>query len=216
MKKLKVLQNILSTGVVAVIRADNAEDAVRMSEACIEGGLNNIEVTFTTPEADVAIKRLVAAYGDRAVIGAGTVLDPITARIAILAGAEFVVSPSFEEETAKICNLYGISYMPGTLTLGEMKEALKYGVDVLKLFPGSAFGPDFVKAVKGPMPHVNIMPTGGVDLENMEKWVKGGCVAVGIGGNLTAPAKEGRYDLITELASKYVTKFKEIQSGSSK
>jgi len=211
MKKIKVLQNVASVGVVAVIRADNAEEAVKMSVACIEGGLNNIEVTFTTPDADVAIKKLVADYGDRAVIGAGTVLDPLTARIAILAGAEFVVSPSFEEDTAKMCNLYGIPYMPGCMTLSEMKEALKLGVDVLKLFPGSAFGPDYVKAVKGPMPHVNIMPTGGVDLNNMDKWIANGCIAVGIGGNLTAPAKEGRYDLITELAAKYVAKFKEIK-----
>ncbi len=213
MKKIKVLQNVASVGVVAVIRADNAEDAVKMSVACIEGGLNNIEVTFTTPDADVAIKKLAAEYGDRAVIGAGTVLDPLTARIAILAGAEFVVSPSFEEETAKMCNLYGIPYMPGCMTLSEMKEALKLGVDVLKLFPGSAFGPDYVKAVKGPMPHVNIMPTGGVDLNNMDKWIANGCIAVGIGGNLTAPAKDGRYDQITELAAKYVAKFQEIKGN---
>ncbi|OMD43658.1 bifunctional 2-keto-4-hydroxyglutarate aldolase/2-keto-3-deoxy-6-phosphogluconate aldolase [Paenibacillus odorifer] len=211
MKKMKVLQNVASVGVVAVIRADSAEEAFKMSVACIEAGLNNIEVTFTTPDADVAIKRLVAEYGDRAVIGAGTVLDPLTARIAILAGSEFVVSPSFEAETAKMCNLYGIPYMPGCMTLNEMKEALKFGVDVLKLFPGSAFGPDYVKAVKGPMPHVNIMPTGGVDLNNMEKWIANGCIAVGIGGNLTAPAKDGRYDQITDLAAQYVAKFKEVK-----
>jgi 2-dehydro-3-deoxyphosphogluconate aldolase/(4S)-4-hydroxy-2-oxoglutarate aldolase len=210
MKKIKVLQNIASVGVVAVIRADTPEAAIRMSEACIEGGLTNIEVTFTTPDADQAIKRLARKYGNKAVIGAGTVLDPLTARIAILAGAEFVVSPSFEEETAKMCNLYGIPYMPGCLTLNEMKEALKLGVDVLKLFPGSAFGPDYIKAVKGPMPHVQIMPTGGVDLNNMEQWIRNGCIAVGIGGNLTAPAKDDRYDLITELAAQYVAKFQEI------
>ncbi|MGF7046475.1 2-dehydro-3-deoxyphosphogluconate aldolase/(4S)-4-hydroxy-2-oxoglutarate aldolase [Paenibacillus sp. DS2015] len=212
MKKIKVLQNIASVGVVAVIRADTPEAAVRMSEACIEGGLNNIEVTFTTPNADEAIRTLVKKYGDKAVIGAGTVLDPITARISILAGAEFVVSPSFEEETAKMCNLYGIPYMPGCLTLNEMKEALKLGVDVLKLFPGSAFGADYIKAVKGPMPHVQIMPTGGVDLNNMEQWIRNGCIAVGIGGNLTAPAKDDRYDLITELAAQYVAKFQEIKA----
>lgn len=213
MKKIRVLQNISSVGVVAVIRADTAEAAIQMSEACIEGGLNNIEVTFTTPDADQAIKSLVKKYGDKAVIGAGTVLDPLTARIAILAGAEFVVSPSFEEETAKMCNLYGIPYMPGCLTLNEMKDALKLGVDVLKLFPGSAFGPDYIKAVKGPMPHVQIMPTGGVDLHNMEQWIRNGCIAVGIGGNLTAPAKDNRYDLITELAAQYVTKFQEITTS---
>lgn len=210
MKKIKVLQNITALGVVAVIRGDDAESAYQMSKACIEGGLNNIEVTFTTPDADQVIKRLVKEYGEEAVIGAGTVLDPITARIAILAGAEFVVSPSFDEETGKLCNLYSIPYMPGCMTLNEMKEALKIGVDVLKLFPGNHFDPGFIKAVKGPMPHVNIMPTGGVDLDNMEQWVRSGCVAVGIGGNLTAPAKEGRYDLITELAAKYVAKFREI------
>lgn len=211
MKKLKVLQSLTTNGVVAVIRADNPDDACRMSAACIEGGLTNIEVAFTTPGADEAIRRLAAEYGDRALIGAGTVLDPVTARIAILAGSEFVVSPSFDEETAKLCNLYAIPYMPGVLTLGEIKEALKLGVDVLKLFPGSAFGPDFVKAVKGPMPYISIMPTGGVDLNNMEQWLKAGCIAVGIGGNLTAPAKEGRYDEITRLAAQYVAKFKEIR-----
>ncbi|GJM73607.1 2-dehydro-3-deoxy-phosphogluconate aldolase [Paenibacillus macerans] len=210
MKKLKVLGNLQECGVVAVIRAENAEDACKMSAACIEGGLTNIEVTFTTPGAEEAIRRLVAEYGKRAVVGAGTVLDPVTARIAILAGAEFVVSPSFDKETAQLCNLYGIPYMPGILTLGEIKEALKLGVDVLKLFPGSAFGPDFVKAVKGPMPHVSIMPTGGVDLENMEQWLKAGCIAVGIGSNLTAPAKQGRYDQIAELAEAYVSKYRAL------
>ncbi|GGA29370.1 bifunctional 2-keto-4-hydroxyglutarate aldolase/2-keto-3-deoxy-6-phosphogluconate aldolase [Paenibacillus physcomitrellae] len=213
MKKLKVLESLSACGVVAVIRADNVEDACKMSSACIEGGLTMIEVAFTTPGADEAIRRLTAEHGNHAVIGAGTVLDPVTARIAILAGAEFVVSPSFDSETAKICNLYGIPYMPGILTLGEIKEALKSGVDVLKLFPGSAFGPDFVKAVKGPMPHISIMPTGGVDLENMEQWLKAGCIAVGIGGNLTAPAKQGRYDKITELAAAYVAKYQTLRGS---
>lgn len=211
MQKMNVLQRLTTNGVVAVIRANSAKEAILMSEACIQGGLSNIEVTFTTPQAEQAIQELSSKYKDSAVIGAGTVLDPLTARIAILAGAAFVVSPSFDVETAKMCNLYSISYMPGCLTLGEMKEALKYGVDILKLFPGSAFGPEFIKAVKGPMPHANVMPTGGVDLDNMEQWIKNGAIAVGIGGNLTAPAKEGRYDLITELATKYVDKFKQLK-----
>jgi 2-dehydro-3-deoxyphosphogluconate aldolase/(4S)-4-hydroxy-2-oxoglutarate aldolase len=210
MQKLNVLRKVTSNGVVAVIRGNTAQEAILMSEACIEGGLYNIEVAFTTPKADQVIAELTEKYKDTAVIGAGTVLEPITARIAILAGAAFVVSPTFDEETAKICNLYGVSYMPGCLTLNEMKEALKYGVDILKLFPGSAFGPEFIKAVKGPLPHVNIMPTGGVDLKNMEQWISNGAIAVGIGGNLTAPAKEGRYDLITELARQYVEKFKQL------
>lgn len=210
MIKMKVLQNIKSLGVVAVIRADDPESAFKMSEACIEGGLTNIELTFTTPEADQVIKKLKAAYSDKAVIGAGTVLDAHTARISIMAGAEFVVSPAFDEETAKMCNLYSIPYMPGCMTITEMKEALKLGVDVLKLFPGSALGPDFVKAVKGPLPHVQIMPTGGVDLDNIGKWLQNGCIAVGIGGNLTAPARDNRYDLITETAAQYVAKAAQV------
>lgn len=216
MKKLKVLGGLQECGVVAVIRAESGEEAYNMAVACVDGGLTNLEVTFTTPDAQEVIRRLVAQYGDRALVGAGTVLDPVTARIAMLAGAEFVVSPSFDQETAQLCNLYGIPYMPGVLTLSEIKEALKHGADVLKLFPGSAYGPGFVKAVKGPMPHVNIMPTGGVDLDNMEQWLKAGCLAVGIGGNLTAPAKEGRYDQITELAAAYVARFKACSIASSK
>lgn len=212
MNKMRVLNNIQSLGVVAVIRANDPDSAFKMSEACIEGGLTNIELTFTTPEADHVIRKLKSIFKDRAVIGAGTVLDPLTARISIIAGAEFVVSPSFDEETAKMCNLYSVPYMPGCMTLNEMKEALKLGVDVLKLFPGSALGPDFVKAVKGPMPHVQIMPTGGVDLNNIQEWLNNGCIAVGIGGNLTAPAKDGRYDLITETAAQYVAKAQQVIS----
>lgn len=212
MKKLKVLNGLSESGVVAVIRADHAEEAYNMSVACIEGGIKNIEVTFTTPRAEDAIRRLTTEFGERAIIGAGTVLDPVTARIAILAGAEFVVSPSFDQETAQICNLYGIPYMPGVMTLGEIKEALKLGVDVIKLFPGNAFSPGFIKAIKGPMPHVNIMPTGGVDLENMEQWLQAGALAVGIGSNLTAPAKQGQYAKISELSAAYVNKFHLIRS----
>ena len=161
------------------------------------------------------IKELSSLYqnNNNVVIGAGTVLDATTARIAILAGAEFVVSPAFDEETAKLCNLYQIPYMPGCMTITEIKRALELGVDVVKLFPGSVYGPDFVKAVKAPLPQVNIMPTGGVDLDNVGKWIKNGCVAVGVGGNLVAPAKTGDFDQITEYAKQYVAKVQEARSS---
>lgn len=213
MKKIKILSKIAECGVVAVVRADSKEEAVAISDACVKGGIKGIEVTFTVQGADEVIKELATYYkqDDDVVIGAGTVLDSATARIAILAGAQFVVSPAFDEETAKLCNLYGIPYMPGCMTITEMKRALEAGVDIVKLFPGSAFGPDFVKAVKAPLPQVNIMPTGGVDLDNIGQWIKNGCVAVGVGGNLVAPAKTGEYDKITEYAKQYISKVQEAR-----
>ncbi|MGF6953128.1 2-dehydro-3-deoxyphosphogluconate aldolase/(4S)-4-hydroxy-2-oxoglutarate aldolase [Neobacillus sp. B4I6] len=215
MKKLNVLSRISECGVVAVVRADSKEEAIKISEACVEGGIQGIEVTFTVQGADEVIKELVSIYGENhdVVIGAGTVLDATTARIAILAGAQFVVSPAFDADTAKLCNLYQIPYMPGCMTITEMKHALEAGVDIVKLFPGNAFGPDFVTAVKAPLPHVNIMPTGGVNLDNVDRWIKNGCVAVGVGGNLVAPAKQGNYDKITENAKQYVQKVQEARGN---
>jgi 2-dehydro-3-deoxyphosphogluconate aldolase/(4S)-4-hydroxy-2-oxoglutarate aldolase len=206
--KMNTLAKITECGVVAVVRANSKEEAVKISEACIKGGIQGIEVTFTVRGADEVIKELAALYQNNkdVVIGAGTVLDSTTARIAILAGAQFVVSPAFDEETAKLCNLYRIPYMPGCMTITEMKRALEAGVDIVKLFPGSAYGPEFVKAVKAPLPQVNIMPTGGVDLDNIEKWIQAGCVAVGIGGNLVAPAKTGEFEKITDIARQYINK----------
>ncbi len=207
LKKLITLSKLLDCGVVAVVRADTKEEAIKISDACVKGGITGIEVTFTVKDADLVIKELSSYYENNdVVIGAGTVLDAATARIAILAGAQYIVSPSFDEETAKLCNLYQIPYMPGCMTITEMKQALTAGVDIIKLFPGSAFGPDFVKAVKAPLPQVNIMPTGGVNLENVEKWIKNGCVAVGVGGNLVEPAKTGDYNKITEIAQQYINK----------
>ncbi|MGZ9870305.1 bifunctional 4-hydroxy-2-oxoglutarate aldolase/2-dehydro-3-deoxy-phosphogluconate aldolase [Priestia endophytica] len=210
---MNILSKLSDCGVVAVVRGDSTEEAIRISEACIKGGIKGIEVTFTVQDADTVIKELVSIYdnNDNVIIGAGTVLDAQTARIAILAGAEFIVSPSFDKETAKLCNLYKIPYMPGCMTITEMKTALEYGADIVKLFPGSAFGPDFVKAVKAPLPQVNIMPTGGVNLENIKEWIQNGCTAVGVGGNLIAPAKTGDFEQITLLARQYVEKVQEAR-----
>ncbi len=216
MQKLEVLTKISDCGVVAVVRADTTEEAVRISEACVKGGILGIEVTFTIDNAEAVIKELAAFYADNAnvVLGAGTVLDAATARIAILAGAQFIVSPCFDAETAKLCNLYQVPYMPGCMTITEMKQALEYGADIIKLFPGNAFGPEFIKAVKAPLPQVNIMPTGGVSLDNVGQWIQNGCVAVGVGGNLVAPAKTGNYEQITEIAGQYVEKVKEARWAS--
>lgn len=210
---MNILSKLSNCGVVAVVRGDSKEEAIRISEACIKGGIIGIEVTFTVQDADTVIKDLVSIYdnNDNVIIGAGTVLDAQTARIAILAGAQFIVSPGFDKETAKLCNLYKIPYMPGCMTITEMKVALEYGADIVKLFPGSAFGPDFVKAVKAPLPQVNVMPTGGVNLENIKEWIQNGCTAVGVGGNLIAPAKAGDFEQITLLARQYVEKVQEAR-----
>lgn len=213
MKKIQTLTKIIECGVVAVIRADSYEEAIQTSQACVTGGIKGIEITFTVQGAEEIIRNLTkefSSYPD-VVLGAGTVLDAVTARIAILAGAEFIVSPSFDRETAEICNLYQIPYMPGCMTITEMKEALKAGVDIIKLFPGNTFGPEWIKSVKAPLPQVNMMPTGGVDLDNVDQWIKNGCISVGVGGNLVKFAKEGDYEKVTEQARKFVKKVQQAR-----
>jgi len=206
MQKFDIINQLCETGVVAVVRAENAEQGIEISKACLAGGINAIELTFTVPNADQVIKTLANQFGKEMLIGAGTVLDSETARIAILAGANYIVSPGFDLETAKLCNRYQIPYMSGCMTITEMIKAMEAGVDIVKLFPGNAFGPDFVKSIKGPLPQVNIMPTGGVNLDNVDQWIKNGCVAVGVGSDLTAPAKTGDYEGVTKLAKQFVEK----------
>jgi 2-dehydro-3-deoxyphosphogluconate aldolase/(4S)-4-hydroxy-2-oxoglutarate aldolase len=205
MEKEKVLTKMTDTGLVAVVRANNAEEAIRISDACLEGGCPSIELTFTVPGAHKVIEALANKYSNgEMLLGAGTVLDSETARIAILNGADFVVSPGFDLESAKLCNRYQVPYLPGCVTITEMVKAMEAGVDIVKLFPGSLAGPSYVKAVKGPLPYANIMPTGGVSLGNVGEWIKAGVVAVGVGGELTAPAKTGDYAKVTENAKQFV------------
>ncbi|MBE0700596.1 MAG: bifunctional 2-keto-4-hydroxyglutarate aldolase/2-keto-3-deoxy-6-phosphogluconate aldolase [Acholeplasmataceae bacterium] len=205
MKKHEVIKRIMDVGVVAVVRASNSEEAISISKACIEGGLSTVEVTFTVPHANKVIEALSITFTEKELmVGAGTVLDGETARIAILSGAKYIVGPAFDLETAKLCNRYQIPYMPGCLTITEMILAMEAGCDVIKLFPGSAFGPGYVKAVKGPLPQINLMPTGGVSLDNVAEWIKNGVVAVGVGGELTNPAKTGDFAGVTKLAKAFV------------
>ena len=196
MKKYEVLKRIEEVGVVAVVRAQNSQEAKRIALACMEGGIDAIEVTFTVPGANKVIEELTEEFGDTLLVGAGTVLDSETARIAILAGAKYIVSPSFNLETAKLCNRYQIPYMPGCMTINEIISAMEAGADIIKVFPGSAFGPDIIKAIKGPLPQAPLMPTGGVSLDNVDQWIKNGCVAVGVGGNLTDKSKVRRYTTV--------------------
>lgn len=205
MKRAEVIRKITEDGIVAVVRAESKEKGMQIVDAVIAGGITAIEVTMTVPGAIDIIKDLVAAYkGKDVLIGAGTVLDPETARACILAGAQFVVSPAFNPETVKLCNRYAIAVMPGIMTIREALSALELGVEILKVFPGSAFGPKIIGAFKGPVPQADFMPTGGVSLGNAAEWIKGGAVAVGTGSDLTRGAKTGDYALVTETAKKFV------------
>ena len=210
--KCAVLQKIVDGGLVAVIRAESPEQARRITDACIEGGVAGIEITFTVPGAAEVIRELAGSpVAGKIIIGAGTVLDPETARIALLAGAQYVVSPSLNVETIRLCNRYQVPCMPGAGTVKEIIEAMEAGADIVKIFPGEVLGPNFVKAVKGPLPQASLMPTGGVSLENVADWIKAGSVAVGVGGNLTAGAKKGDYESITSLARQFVGRIREAR-----
>lgn len=205
MQKYNIISKVCNKGLVAVIRAESSHDTKKIVEACLDGGIEAIEITFTVPGAQEVIKDLANCYPqDKIVLGAGTVLDAETARVAILNGAKYIVSPSLNVETAKLCNRYGIPYMPGAMTIKEVIEGMEAGADVIKIFPGELFGPQIIKSIKGPLPHVNLMPTGGVNVENVHEWIKAGCVAVGSGGSLTAGAKKGDYASITNIARKLI------------
>ncbi|QGH36551.1 bifunctional 4-hydroxy-2-oxoglutarate aldolase/2-dehydro-3-deoxy-phosphogluconate aldolase [Gracilibacillus salitolerans] len=212
MKKLSVLQNLEQQKVVAVIRTDSVAQAIKVADACIAGGMKQIELTYSIPNVENAVEQLQTDYQDdsEVTIGVGTVLDAYTARQAIFAGASFIVGPSFDADTAKLCNLYQVPYFPGCLTVTEVKEAMEAGADIVKIFPGSNISPGFIKAVHGPVPQANMMPTGGVSLDNIQEWLKNGAIVVGVGGNLVAPAKEGNYQKITELAKEYMAKAREV------
>ena len=207
MSKIDTLVRIKELGIVPVVRADSADTAIEYCKGLIDGGINTLEVTFTIPNAIEVFQRLQKELPEDTLIGAGTVLDLTTARLAIMNGAKFIVSPSFDKEVAKMCNRYNIPYMPGCVTPREMLEALEYGVDVIKLFPGSLTGPSYVKAIHGPYPYFNIMPTGGVSLENMEEWFNAGVVAVGAGSNLVKGSREE----IKKKAQEYLAKVKEVR-----
>ena len=215
MSKIKTLESLTGLGIVAVVRGNSINQAEKTVEAVIKGGIKAIELTFTVPQADKLVAKEVDKYKENSsiLIGAGTVLDPVSARIAILAGAKFIVSPSLNKDVLKLCNLYAIPYIAGAQSLSEIQAAQEEGIDIIKLFPGNVATPKMVKEViGGPLPQVNLMPTGGVSLNNMADWFSAGVVAIGTGGSLTAPAKNENYKAVTQNAHDFVNKFKEIKN----
>jgi 2-dehydro-3-deoxyphosphogluconate aldolase/(4S)-4-hydroxy-2-oxoglutarate aldolase len=211
--KLDILRRITEAGLVAVVRAESGAQARRVADAVLAGGCPAVEMTFTVPGAHRVIEEMAKAYHpSELILGAGTVLDPETARIAILSGASYVVSPSLNPETVRLCNRYQVPVMPGAMTIRDVLEALELGADVVKLFPGEAFGPSIIKAIKGPLPQAPLMPTGGVDLSNVAEWIKAGAVAVGAGGSLTGGARTGDFDSVTKTARSFVEKIREARA----
>lgn len=212
MKKEQIITRIRERGLVAVVRAENEDKAFRIAEACLKGGVPAIEITFTVPGAHRVIEALSSRFSENEIIlGAGTVLDPETARIAILSGARYVVSPSLNLDTVKLCNRYRIACMPGAMTIREVQDCMEAGADIVKVFPGELFGPRIIKAIKGPLPQEELMPTGGVSVENAADWIKAGAVALGAGSSLTAGAKTGDYDKITETSRLFIHRIKEAR-----
>ncbi len=210
--KLDLLRRMTEAGLVAVVRAETQDQALRITEATLEGGCPAVEITFTVPGAQHVIEALAARHRpSELILGAGTVLDPETARIAILSGATYVVSPSLNPETVRLCNRYQVPVMPGAMSIREVIEAMEAGADIIKLFPGELFGPGMMRAIKGPLPQAPLMPTGGVDLSNVGEWIKAGAVAVGVGGSLTAGARTGDYAAITRAAREFLERIRDAR-----
>lgn len=201
MKKEQVLARLKEDCLVAVVRAKNLEQGEKVIDAIIEGGINFIEICMTVDEGSPIdlIANMVAKYKDneKIVIGAGTVLDPETARMAIMAGANYVVSPGLNVETIKMCNRYRVPMLPGVMTPTEAITALEAGCDIIKVFPGNIVGPAAISSFKGPLPQGEFMPSGGVDVDNVDKWLKAGAYAVGTGSSLTKGAKTGDFAAVT-------------------
>ncbi|MBI3472850.1 MAG: bifunctional 4-hydroxy-2-oxoglutarate aldolase/2-dehydro-3-deoxy-phosphogluconate aldolase [Candidatus Solibacter usitatus] len=207
MTKEQVLANIISIGIVPVVRTASAESAIRSIEAIHRGGVRAAEITMTVPGALRALEKIADQFGDRIVLGAGTVLDPETARACMLAGAEFFVTPSLKRATIEMAKRYSKVICPGALTPTEVLTAWEAGADVVKVFPcGNVGGPKYIRALRGPFPHIEMIPTGGVNLETAGEFLKAGACAVAVGGELVDPKsiKEGRYDIIEERARQYL------------
>src|SRR5882757_6676051 len=207
MKRDVILHAILDIGVVPVVRTSSAASAVRAIEAVYKGGIRAAEITMTVPGAIKALEKLADAFGDKLVLGAGTVLDPETARACMLAGAQFFVTPSLKLSTIEMVKRYSKVICPGALTPTEVLTAWEAGADIVKIFPcGNMGGPKYIKALRGPFPHIDMIPTGGVNLETAGEFLKAGACAVAVGGELVdaKTIKEGRFDIIEDRARQYL------------
>lgn len=199
---MKLVEQITENGIVAVIRGASPENIVSIAKALKKGGVKTLEITVETPKVLSLIESVSAELGDEVIVGAGTVLDPETARAAIMAGARFIFSPTVNPETIKMAKRYGIVSIPGALTPTEILTAYENGADIIKVFPANVFGPGYIKDIHGPMPHIPLMPTGGLDVDNVGAYINNGAVAAGIGSSLVNTKLPVTDEYLNELEAK--------------
>ncbi len=216
MTKQQVLQHIRDLGLIPVVRATSADEAMRAVDAIKEGGVDVLEITMTVPGAIRVIEKLADRYGNDAIVGAGTVLDPETARACMLAGARFIVSPALNTETIAMCRRYGVAVMPGALTPTEVITAWQAGADMVKVFPcGALGGASYIKSLKAPLPQVEMIPTGGVNLKTAVAFIQAGSAALGVGADLvdTKALQSGNAAEVTAKAREFVALVREARQS---
>jgi 2-dehydro-3-deoxyphosphogluconate aldolase/(4S)-4-hydroxy-2-oxoglutarate aldolase len=216
MSKQAQLRRVLDCGIVAVVRSPDSQQLVEVARALAEGGVTVVEITMTVPNALDVVRQVRQALGDRLLLGAGTILDPETARAALLAGAEYLVAPTLNQEVIRLCRRYDKLVMPGAFTPTEILTAWEAGADIVKVFPADVVGPAFFKALRGPLPQIRLMPTGGVDLHTASAFLQAGACCLGVGGQLVEPkaVAERNFDRIRELARQYVTIVQQVRKSS--
>jgi len=205
MDKREMMELIQKTGVIAIMRAKSSDQLLAAADAIKAGGMQAIEVTMTTPGALDVVRQATERYGSDVLFGAGSVLDPESARAAILAGAQFVVCPTLNLKTIEICHRYAIPVVPGAYTPTEILTAWEAGADMVKVFPASVGGPDYIKALKGPLPQIKLVPVGGVELDNTADFIRAGAEAVGVGSALVSQKllDTGDFAALTERARRF-------------
>ena len=218
MSKETQLRRVLDCGVVAVVRSPDSGRLVEVCRALADGGVTVVEITMTVPDALDVVRAVRVALGDRILLGAGTILDPETARAALLAGAEYLVAPTVNLDVIRMCQRYDKLIMPGAFTPTEILAAWEAGADIVKVFPAEVLGPAFFKAVRGPLPQVRLMPTGGVDLTTAAEFLKAGACCLGVGSQLVEPkaVAAGNFDRIRDLARQYVQIVAQTRESLSK
>jgi 2-dehydro-3-deoxyphosphogluconate aldolase / (4S)-4-hydroxy-2-oxoglutarate aldolase len=214
MSKESQLRQVLDCGIVAVVRSQDSQQLVEVVRALADGGVTVAEITMTVPGALDVVREVRKSLGDRVLLGAGTILDPETARAALLAGAEYIVSPTLNLDVIKLCQRYDKLVMPGAFTPTEILAAWEAGADIVKVFPADVVGPAFFKAMRGPLPQIRLMPTGGVDLTTAAAFLKAGACCLGVGSQLVEPeaVAKGDFNRIRDLAKQYIAIVKQARA----